>query len=40
MFGHLAKAAGVRALLVDYRLLPEGGRDRETARGNGAGRPP
>ena len=25
MFGHLAKAAGARALLVDYRLLPEGG---------------
>ncbi|HYX60338.1 MAG TPA: alpha/beta hydrolase fold domain-containing protein, partial [Streptosporangiaceae bacterium] len=25
MFGHLAKAAGVRALLVGYRLLPEGG---------------
>jgi acetyl esterase/lipase len=25
MFGHLAKAAGVRALLVTYRLLPEGG---------------
>ena len=25
MFGHLAKAAGVRALLVSYRLLPEGG---------------
>ena len=25
MFGHLAKATGVRALLVDYRLLPEGG---------------
>lgn len=25
MFGHLAKAAGVRALLLDYRLLPEGG---------------
>src|ERR1700730_2271977 len=24
MFGHLAKAAGVRALLVSYRLLPEG----------------
>jgi epsilon-lactone hydrolase len=24
MFGHLAKAAGVRALLVGYRLLPEG----------------
>jgi monoterpene epsilon-lactone hydrolase len=26
MFGHLAKAAGARALLVGYRLLPEGGR--------------
>ena len=26
MFGHLAKAAGARALLTDYRLLPEGGR--------------
>jgi acetyl esterase/lipase len=25
MFGHLAKAAGVRALLLGYRLLPEGG---------------
>lgn len=25
MFGHLAKAAGVRALLIGYRLLPEGG---------------
>ena len=25
MFGHLAKAAGARALLVDHRLLPEGG---------------
>jgi monoterpene epsilon-lactone hydrolase len=25
MFGHLAKAAGARALLVEYRLLPEGG---------------
>jgi len=25
MFAHLAKAAGVRALLVDYRLLAEGG---------------
>ncbi len=25
MFGHLAKATGARALLVDYRLLPEGG---------------
>ena len=25
MFGHLAKAAGARALLTDYRLLPEGG---------------
>ena len=25
MFGHLAKAAGARALMVDYRLLPEGG---------------
>jgi acetyl esterase/lipase len=25
MFGHLAKVAGVRALLVSYRLLPEGG---------------
>jgi monoterpene epsilon-lactone hydrolase len=25
MFGHLAKAAGTRALLVDYRLLPDGG---------------
>ena len=25
MFGHLAKAAGARALLVGYRLLPEGG---------------
>src|SRR5262249_52294129 len=25
MFGHLAKAAGVRAPLVGYRLLPEGG---------------
>jgi acetyl esterase/lipase len=25
MFGHLAKAAGVRALLTGYRLLPEGG---------------
>jgi epsilon-lactone hydrolase len=25
MFGHLAKAAGVRMLLVEYRLLPEGG---------------
>lgn len=25
MFGHLAKAAGVRALLAGYRLLPEGG---------------
>lgn len=24
MFGHLAKATGVRALLVEYRLLPEG----------------
>jgi len=24
MFGHLAKAAGVRALLVSYHLLPEG----------------
>jgi epsilon-lactone hydrolase len=24
MFGHLAKAAGARALLVGYRLLPEG----------------
>jgi epsilon-lactone hydrolase len=24
MFGHLAKTAGVRALLVSYRLLPEG----------------
>jgi acetyl esterase/lipase len=24
MFGHLAKAVGVRALLVSYRLLPEG----------------
>ncbi len=24
MFGHLAKAAGTRALLVSYRLLPEG----------------
>ncbi len=26
MFGHLAKATGARALLTDYRLLPEGGR--------------
>ncbi|MGH3154999.1 MAG: alpha/beta hydrolase [Streptosporangiaceae bacterium] len=26
MFGHLAKAAGTRALLTGYRLLPEGGR--------------
>ena len=26
MFGHLAKAAGARALLLGYRLLPEGGR--------------
>ncbi|MGH3396118.1 MAG: alpha/beta hydrolase [Streptosporangiaceae bacterium] len=26
MFGHLAKAAGARALLTAYRLLPEGGR--------------
>jgi epsilon-lactone hydrolase len=25
MFGHLAKAAGARALLASYRLLPEGG---------------
>jgi epsilon-lactone hydrolase len=25
MFGHLAKAVGARALLVDYRLLAEGG---------------
>ncbi len=25
MFGHLAKAAGVRALLIGYRLLPRGG---------------
>ena len=25
MFGHLAKAAGVRALLAGYQLLPEGG---------------
>jgi len=25
MFGHLARAAGVRALLAGYRLLPEGG---------------
>ena len=25
MFGHLAKAVGARALLVNYRLLPEGG---------------
>ena len=25
MFGHLAKAVGARALLVGYRLLPEGG---------------
>jgi len=25
MYGHLAKAAGVRALLVSYRLLAEGG---------------
>ena len=25
MFGHLAKATGARALLVEYRLLPEGG---------------
>jgi monoterpene epsilon-lactone hydrolase len=25
MFGHLAKATGARALLVSYRLLPEGG---------------
>ena len=25
MFAHLAKAAGTRALLVGYRLLPEGG---------------
>jgi epsilon-lactone hydrolase len=25
MFGHLAKAAGARALLVEYRLLPQGG---------------
>jgi epsilon-lactone hydrolase len=25
MFGHLAKAVGARALLVSYRLLPEGG---------------
>jgi epsilon-lactone hydrolase len=25
MFGHLAKAVGARALLVDYHLLPEGG---------------
>lgn len=25
MFGHLAKATGARALLVGYRLLPEGG---------------
>jgi epsilon-lactone hydrolase len=24
MFGHLAKAAGVRALIVSYHLLPEG----------------
>jgi acetyl esterase/lipase len=24
MFGHLAKAAGIRALIVSYRLLPEG----------------
>jgi epsilon-lactone hydrolase len=24
MFGHLAKAAGVRAQLVSYRLLPDG----------------
>jgi epsilon-lactone hydrolase len=24
MFGHLAKGAGVRALIVSYRLLPEG----------------
>ena len=26
MFGHLAKATGARALLVDYRLLPEAAR--------------
>jgi monoterpene epsilon-lactone hydrolase len=26
MFGHLAKAAGARALLVGYRLLPQGGK--------------
>jgi epsilon-lactone hydrolase len=25
MYGHLAKAAGVRALLMGYRLLPDGG---------------
>jgi monoterpene epsilon-lactone hydrolase len=25
MFAHLAKAVGVRALIVNYRLLPEGG---------------
>lgn len=25
MFGHLAKASGARAVLVSYRLLPEGG---------------
>jgi acetyl esterase/lipase len=25
LFGHLAKAAGVRALLIGYRLLPQGG---------------
>src|SRR5215510_570179 len=25
MFGHLAKATGARALVVGYRLLPEGG---------------
>jgi monoterpene epsilon-lactone hydrolase len=31
MFGHLAKATGARALLVDYRLLPEGGAASQVA---------
>ena len=32
MFGHLAKAAGVRALLPGYRLLPGGGGYRSPTR--------
>jgi monoterpene epsilon-lactone hydrolase len=32
MFGHLAKAAGVRALLPGYRLLPGGDGYRSPTR--------